>query len=118
MDLWARQQLHPLSSPLALARPGSGVNRCQLLLRIPPVIVSTSVPSALTSPVPTLSKKPVTGLIDQRSISVPGAYPARLGKVSGAGVVKTISAGWIVTTTSGNRPEGSAAGVKSAGTSL
>lgn len=60
-----------------------GANKCQLLLRMPPETVSITVPSAVTLPVPTLSKKPVVGLIDHKSIVIPGAYPARLGKERG-----------------------------------
>src|SRR5687768_1711451 len=72
---------------------GGGATKCQLLLRTPPVIVSTIVPSLLTRISPTSSNSPVTGLIDHKSINVPGNQPPLLGKVMGAGVAKTISPG-------------------------
>lgn len=93
-----------------------GAKKCQLLLRMPPDMVSMVVLSVLTLPTPTLSKKPVVGLIDHKSIVVPGAYPARLGKERGAGVVNTMSPGWMVTTKSVCRLGGRAAGVSSVGT--
>src|SRR6476660_9470284 len=86
----------PLSGFFGFPEMGSGAGgagKCQLLLRTPPEMVSMVEPSALTCISPTSSNCPVTGLIDQRSIRVPGAQPERLGNVIGAGVAKTISPG-------------------------
>src|SRR5206468_4098016 len=71
-----------------------------------------------TRPVPASSNRPVTGLIDHRVMVVFGGKPLRFGKDIGAGCMKTMSPGSTVTTRSGVRFDGRAAGVKEGGTSV
>src|SRR5690606_2728447 len=71
----------------------SGPVVCQLVLTMPPEIVSITDPSALTCICPAMAKSPITGSIDHKSNSIPGAQLAVLGNVNGAGCVKVISAG-------------------------
>ena len=72
------QSSQPSSSLRSLSSGSSGssaggAGKCQLLLRTPPDMVSITVPSSLTLLAPTISKSPVLGLIDHKSITVPGA---------------------------------------------
>ena len=89
---------------------------CQSFARIPPEIVSTTEPSALTSPVPTTTKVPASGSNDHRSVSLPGARLSMLGNVIGAGVAKVTPTGWSVMSIPGCRFSGSAAGASASGT--
>ena len=97
---------------------GCGKTICQSALRIPPEIVSTDWPLAVTRPTPTISNCPVVGLTDQISNSDPGGSSSVLGKVIGTGVANSRPAGCMVINNPGSRTSGMAAGAKSRGTSL
>ena len=79
-----------------LLLPEGGNGKCQALALTPPSTVMILCPSALTTILPTMLKVPVSGLKDQRLSSLPGGMPSALGKVSLAGGLNLIPAGWMV----------------------
>ncbi len=66
---------------------------CQLLLRIPPAMVSIVAPSPGTWPVPTLSKSPVCGFDRPEVQRLARGESSLIRQLNGAGVVNTISPG-------------------------
>lgn len=90
---------------------------CQLASRMPPEMVSTTEPSALTLPTPTIWKRPVAGDTDHRSSSLPGGMPSRLGTVTATGTVKVTPTGCTVSSSPGSSSSGRDTGATAAGTS-